>query len=110
MREARIICPCPGGMAPPLSIRALESALIGAFHGFTMYFGQGAGLDANGQIVRERIAIYDVAMADNLQNALAFLTIARLYRSDARQDSVYIRGASGAVAFVTLQDDPPEVQ
>lgn len=104
MREARIILPVVGNNGEDISQahEALEVELAQCFGGYTVYEGRGGWVTPEGDLQREDVRIYDVAMSgdngsgywSNLEN------IAMRTKLRAGQRSIYVRGPDGVVRFV----------
>lgn len=93
LTEARIILPteAPGH-------DWLERTLIETFGGVTITNGTGAWAYGEGNIVREEITIYDVAVPVNANEALTSCARSLLERSG--ENAIYLRLYGGEVKII----------
>lgn len=101
MREARIVMPEMYGEGPQAH-DALRAALCGAFGGFTMTYGVGGWVDADSDVIRDSVCIYDVAMEQTRKNDSKLRDIAIEAGKALGQQSVYLRYSSGSTAIISL--------
>lgn len=100
MKEARIIAPIVVNNLDPLP--KLQTALRGAFGGYTIYTGVGAWtIPSSKQPLSEEVAIIDIAYEPSDENDAKLYDIARKFREDAKQVEVYLRYGNGHVQMVS---------
>lgn len=112
LKEARIVMPYSvmltvAGEAwdtKSLSVHGeLKKNLCTAFGGFTMTLGHGGWIDGHGEVIKDRVAIYDVAV--DTERDGPWELIARFAIDAGRklgQDSVYVRYPNGEVDIINL--------
>jgi len=103
MREARIILPVNDNDGESLAKvhEALQETLCEYFGGYTRTDGVGGWKNNTGEIVRDRIAIYNVAIDDaGLCGGSRLLIIAAGLLQAANQDAIYYRGPDGIVEIL----------
>lgn len=113
LHEARLIVPMfdnHGRDLIPL-LRWVEESLITDFGGCTVLRQVfGAWRDpATGDLYREPVYVFDVAVPDTDHSAAQLRNIARKAATRGEQQSVYLRLPSGAVEFVKPAHDKPVV-
>lgn len=109
MREARIVMPEVHAIgAKPHD--ALRAALCGAFGGFTMTYGIGGWVDVVGNVIRDNVCIYDVAMEQTRKNDSKLRYIAIEAGKALGQQSVYLRYSSGSTAIISLTPATPAAE
>lgn len=101
MREARIVMPEVHAIGPKPH-DALRVALCEAFGGFTMTYGIGGWVDVVGNVIRDNVCIYDVAMEQTRKNDSKLRYIAIEAGKALGQQSVYLRYSSGSTAIISL--------
>jgi hypothetical protein len=104
LREARIVMPHGDTAASIMAHNTLRRQLAKAFGGFTCFRGEGGWVDGNGNLIRDNVMIYDIAM-DNHRDA-PFELLHRIAIDAGRaldQDSVYIRYPNGEVHIEKIE-------
>ena len=104
LREARIVMPHGDTYASIMAHNDLRKNLASAFGGFTCFRGEGGWVDVNGNLIRDDVTIYDIAI-DNDRDA-PFDLLHRFAVEAGRalgQQSVYVRYPNGEVDIVDLE-------
>lgn len=98
MREARIIMPLVSTDSQHTREHdRLKRALAQNFGGYTVTIGSGGWVDGRGFLIRETVAIYDIAMPDTKLNRSRVRDLAYLTAVELKQESVYVRTPDGNV-------------
>lgn len=117
MQEARIVLPLFDNHGNSLiNVHGrLARALTNAFGGYTSFNGVGVEAGTTGDMEREPVAIYDVAMqiepntvtgAPDMAQATAVIRGIAVWAADlARQKHVYVRSPDGNVAVLDVAEE-----
>ncbi len=103
MREMRLIVPKDDNDGRSLDDlhRTVHERLAQAFNGFTEMSATGVWVcPASGEVVREPVVSYTIAVHDR-QGEAQVLLLAEWIAIEAGQDAIYLRLRDGTVKFVT---------
>ena len=92
MKEARLIVP----QHP--HVHHLEETLVRSFGGFTRGSAHGAWRSSKGQVVEEKVYLYDIAIHDGTWEEL--LRVAAWVKREQDQEAVYVRDWAGNVVMI----------
>lgn len=108
MHEARIIMPSNGRGTPHSTNRraheVIEGQLAAAFGGYTVSTGNGGWIDNDGNLIRDAVRVYDVAInTREIEGADAALcNIAVTAGRALNQQCVYVRMTNGQVILIDI--------
>jgi len=99
--EVRLIVPYQDKEGNPADVDHFQAQAIKIAGGVTRYDAHGSWLDDNGALIKEPVAILDVACEPGSAEESELHSLATEVLVRLKQDAVYFRDASGNVTLVT---------